>query len=98
VSVRINLKDIAFTTSFILNNVKTISQIKKDLTNQDCYVNLNKRPVNSEKIITMEEFFEDVSGDIESICYYDGRIFYKVGNEFHTPEIAMVFNEIYGKS
>jgi hypothetical protein len=58
VSIRINLDDLAFTTFFILNNVKTFSQIKKDLTNQDCYVNLNKKPVNLNNYISMENFFE----------------------------------------
>lgn len=93
----INIEDILLSTFFVLNNVKSVSQIKKDLYHQNCYINLIKTSNNFQNYKNIDELFENFSSSIESISYYDGRIFYRVGNEFHTKKAIKLFDKVYTK-
>lgn len=93
-SVRINLESALLSTYFILNNVKSINQVKKDLLQDQCYITFFKLPKNFNEI-SLSELFDSSLKDIDLVRYYDGRIFYKRGNEFHTPDLIQVFNDEY---
>ncbi len=95
-AIKLDLTNWKETCLFIIQNVKSCREIRRDLGSGDCIgYTLNKpclRPMTGEILSGAEHLFERV----DSVTYSDGKTFYRNGGEFHTIEAIEAIELLYG--